>query len=265
MLCLDESFDIFEMRYIGGLWVLIEFTSNNACKNFLGSKAIDHWILENREWDRTFVPSERIVWVDVEGLPLSAWIKEPFRKILSKWGTIAQLDDDIGEDIYKKRICILTSNQSIISESNSSAVPGPTVNIPVAAAAEELQAAPATSPNPTVVTVVNFENSSAHAANSGLFQIGIDASNKPSQVGFSGGYICMLGIQSTDDSLSHPPGFSNMIHGEKDVFSEGSLTNDSNVVESKKTIAMGGIIGLNMSGCSEHVKNTIQEERSKEI
>lgn len=92
----DEGFDYFEIRYVGGLWVMIEFTSKNACKNF--------------------VPSERLVWVDVEGLPLSAWSKDSFRKILSRWGIIAQLDDDLVEDIYKNRIYILTSIKTMILE-----------------------------------------------------------------------------------------------------------------------------------------------------
>lgn len=75
VLCLDEGFENFEMRYVGGLCVLIEFTSTDACKNFIGSAAMDHWIFEKRVWDRDFVPSEHIVWVDVEELPLSAWSK----------------------------------------------------------------------------------------------------------------------------------------------------------------------------------------------
>lgn len=47
------------------------------------------------------------MWVDVEGLPLSACSKESFRKIISKWGSIAQLDDDLREDVYKNRIYIM--------------------------------------------------------------------------------------------------------------------------------------------------------------
>lgn len=64
----------------------------------------------------------------------------------------------------------------------------------------------------------------------------------------------MSGIQSINDSLSHPLGFSNITHGEKEVFSEGSFNTDSNVVESNKTIAMGGIVSFNMNGCSKQVK-----------
>ena len=42
-------------------------------------------------------------------------VKSLSGKTLSKWGTITQLDNDLGEDIYKNKICIMSSIQSIIS------------------------------------------------------------------------------------------------------------------------------------------------------
>ena len=56
------------------------------------------------------------MWVDVEGLPLRAWSKNSFRLILAKYGSVAHLDDNIGEDVYKSRVCIITSFLGIISE-----------------------------------------------------------------------------------------------------------------------------------------------------
>ena len=43
-------------------------------------------------------------------------VKLLFIKILDKWGTIAHIYDDLGEDIYKNRVCVLTSCQGIIYE-----------------------------------------------------------------------------------------------------------------------------------------------------
>ncbi|CAI9280983.1 unnamed protein product [Lactuca saligna] len=56
------------------------------------------------------------MWVDVEGVPLHAWSKLAFRQILDKWGLIVHLDDNIGEDVYKSCVCILTSSFDIIFE-----------------------------------------------------------------------------------------------------------------------------------------------------
>ncbi|CAI9283438.1 unnamed protein product [Lactuca saligna] len=49
MLCLDEGFEDFNMKYVGGLWVLIEFKSMHACENFMSSDVMDHWLLEKRD------------------------------------------------------------------------------------------------------------------------------------------------------------------------------------------------------------------------
>ena len=114
ILCLDEGFEDFNMRYVGGLWVMIEFNSKYACKNFMDSEIIEHWLLEKCGWDHNFFPLEHIVGVDVEGLPLCSWSEESFRKIVARWGSISQLEDDLGEDVYKNRVCILSSFQQII-------------------------------------------------------------------------------------------------------------------------------------------------------
>ena len=78
MLCYDEGFEDFDIRYVGGLSVMLDFKHKDACKNFLASDAMDHWIDEKRQWDIKFVPLERLIWVDVEGLPLRAWSKQAF-------------------------------------------------------------------------------------------------------------------------------------------------------------------------------------------
>lgn len=34
--------DDFEIRYFGGLWVMLKFKTKDACKNFMSSDEIDH-------------------------------------------------------------------------------------------------------------------------------------------------------------------------------------------------------------------------------
>ena len=85
MLCLDEGFDDFDIRYVSGLWVMLEFKTKEACKNFMLNDAINHWVMEKRAQDRNFIPTDRIVWVDIEGITLCAWSKSMFRNIVAKW------------------------------------------------------------------------------------------------------------------------------------------------------------------------------------
>ncbi|KAL4565601.1 hypothetical protein LXL04_029703 [Taraxacum kok-saghyz] len=110
LLCMDEGFDEVELWYVGGLWVLFKFQSEEMCRNFMMNEVMDHWLSEKKTWDRNFVPMDRI------GLPIRAWSKSAFRQIVSKWGVVLHLDDDLGEDVYKNQVCVLTTHHHIISE-----------------------------------------------------------------------------------------------------------------------------------------------------
>ncbi|KAL4574379.1 hypothetical protein LXL04_021208 [Taraxacum kok-saghyz] len=112
LLCMDEGFEDVDLDISG------------TCSSFLNNDSMDHWLSEKRQWDRIFVVMERIVWLDVEGLPIRAWSKGAFRQIVSKLGVVMQLDDDLGEDVYKNRICVLSSHQNIISETLNIRVDG---------------------------------------------------------------------------------------------------------------------------------------------
>ncbi|CAI9266941.1 unnamed protein product [Lactuca saligna] len=101
MLSFDEGFK-------SATWVVYGSCLSSKQKklvkiSYLVMHAIDHWVLDKRPWGRNFIPLDTIVWVDIEGIPLRAWSKTSFRKIFEKWGTIVQIDDELSEDIYKKR------------------------------------------------------------------------------------------------------------------------------------------------------------------
>ncbi|GJS58592.1 RNA-directed DNA polymerase, eukaryota [Tanacetum coccineum] len=53
-----------------------------------------------------FAAKERIVWVDIEGVPLNAWTRSTFQKISSKWGELVELEDGYDDLFARKRICI---------------------------------------------------------------------------------------------------------------------------------------------------------------
>nr|GEU98108.1 hypothetical protein [Tanacetum cinerariifolium] len=64
-----------------------------------------------------FVAKERIVWVDIEGVPLNAWSRSTFQKIASKWGEMVELEDGYDGLFARKRIYIKTSQTENILES----------------------------------------------------------------------------------------------------------------------------------------------------
>nr|GEW29296.1 DUF21 domain-containing protein At2g14520-like [Tanacetum cinerariifolium] len=60
---------------------------------------------------------DRIIWMDIEGVPLKAWSRETFIKIGKKWGETLDLEDNYVMSFGHKRICIKTKHVTSILES----------------------------------------------------------------------------------------------------------------------------------------------------
>nr|GEZ25476.1 RNA-directed DNA polymerase, eukaryota [Tanacetum cinerariifolium] len=63
-----------------------------------------------------FVSRERIVWVDIKGVPLNAWSRNTFSRISSRCGEVIDLEDCTEDSFARKRICIKTSQENNILE-----------------------------------------------------------------------------------------------------------------------------------------------------
>ncbi|GJZ15227.1 RNA-directed DNA polymerase, eukaryota [Tanacetum coccineum] len=104
------------IAYLGGLWVLIELPSSTAKDNLLKHIGVASWFkcLSNAQSD--FVSRERIVWIDIEGIPLHAWTRNTFLKIGAKWGEVLDLEEGKDDFFARKRICIKTKQEENILE-----------------------------------------------------------------------------------------------------------------------------------------------------
>ncbi|GJS67926.1 RNA-directed DNA polymerase, eukaryota [Tanacetum coccineum] len=91
----DEGFSDVNVSYIGGLWVLLELTSMDTKLNLMNHIGVKSWFHTLQEACDDFVSDERIVWVDIEGVPLKAWSRETFTRI---W-------QDLGRDTRFGRKC----------------------------------------------------------------------------------------------------------------------------------------------------------------
>ncbi|GJV97810.1 RNA-directed DNA polymerase, eukaryota [Tanacetum coccineum] len=58
----------------------------------------------------------RIVWVDIEGVPLHAWSRNTFIKIGAKWGDVLEMEECRDDSFARKRICIKTKQEDNILE-----------------------------------------------------------------------------------------------------------------------------------------------------
>ncbi|GJS73074.1 RNA-directed DNA polymerase, eukaryota [Tanacetum coccineum] len=87
-------FQHVRLAYLGGLWVMIKLTSVQTKMRFMKHVGVASWFSQLCKAQSDFVSRERIVWIDVEGVPLHAWSRPTFSKIGSRWGEVIELEDN---------------------------------------------------------------------------------------------------------------------------------------------------------------------------
>ncbi|GJS31424.1 RNA-directed DNA polymerase, eukaryota [Tanacetum coccineum] len=113
----DEGFMDVKLKYLGGLWVMFEFDKVETKANLLVHTGVNSWFQVIQDVLPDFVSEERIVWVDIEGVPLHAWSYETFSRIGRKWGELLNIEDSSMPSFGRKRVCILTKSPISILES----------------------------------------------------------------------------------------------------------------------------------------------------
>ncbi|GKE52488.1 RNA-directed DNA polymerase, eukaryota, partial [Tanacetum coccineum] len=112
----NEGFQHVRLAYLGGLWVMIELTSVQTKMRFMKHVGVASWFSQLCKAQPDFVSRERIVWIDIEGVPLHAWSRPTFSKIGSRWGEVIELEDNKEDCFARKRICIKTKLEDNILE-----------------------------------------------------------------------------------------------------------------------------------------------------
>ncbi|GJX40419.1 RNA-directed DNA polymerase, eukaryota, reverse transcriptase zinc-binding domain protein, partial [Tanacetum coccineum] len=115
-MCKAQGFLDLDIHYMGGMWVMMKFISPEACVNFRRNVVVRTWFKQLLDWSRDFVCKERLMWLDCDGLPVRAWSKANFCKLVSKWGNIVHIDDDLGPSLATTWICVETERMDIIAE-----------------------------------------------------------------------------------------------------------------------------------------------------
>ncbi|GKA61128.1 RNA-directed DNA polymerase, eukaryota [Tanacetum coccineum] len=113
----EEGFPDVKITYLGGMWVMIEFDKVATKENAMNHTGVKSWFTVIKEAADDFVSEDRIVWVDIEGVPLNAWSRATFIKIGKKWGEIMELEDNSVTSFGRKRVCVKTKQPTTILES----------------------------------------------------------------------------------------------------------------------------------------------------
>ncbi|GJX71517.1 nucleotide-binding alpha-beta plait domain-containing protein [Tanacetum coccineum] len=113
----NEGFDNITIKYMGGFWVLLEFTAEDSKKSFQSHMGAASWFTQLVQASMDFNIDERVAWVEIEGVPFKMWSANTFRRIASKWGTLIHVDGQDEECFHRKRLCLNTKVGRNIVES----------------------------------------------------------------------------------------------------------------------------------------------------
>ncbi|GJY99671.1 RNA-directed DNA polymerase, eukaryota [Tanacetum coccineum] len=111
---MEEGFTDINIRYMGGFWVLLQFSSKISKENFMSHVGVNSWFSKIEQASNSFYVDERVAWIEIKGVPLRAWSHNTFSIISSTWGTLLYDEDEGAPHFHRKRLCIKTTIQDII-------------------------------------------------------------------------------------------------------------------------------------------------------
>lgn len=116
-LCKNEGFVGLKILYVGGLWIWFQFNSEAACAAFKANASLKKLWTAVRTVSPSFKVDERMIWLEIHGLPLCAWGSNAYKKVANHFGRFMFFDSDFDTCMGLGRVCIATKRQSFISES----------------------------------------------------------------------------------------------------------------------------------------------------
>nr|GEV66192.1 RNA-directed DNA polymerase, eukaryota [Tanacetum cinerariifolium] len=111
-----EGFPEVKLSYLGGMWVLLEPDTVAIKKKLLQHTGVNSWFLALQDATHDFVSEERVVWVDIEGIPLNVWT---LKSVLSHQYTS---DDESPLGTKSKLVDQQVSDDELVGESDDEGV-----------------------------------------------------------------------------------------------------------------------------------------------
>ncbi|PWA40652.1 translocon at the outer envelope membrane of chloroplasts 75-III [Artemisia annua] len=113
----NEGFSDIVIKYMGELWVMLEFKFEESSLKFQESISAMSWFSQVVKVTPEFEVEGRIAWVEVVGIPFKLWTSNTFARIAGKWGKLLDVDNEEETCYHSKRLCIhIKSGKSINEE-----------------------------------------------------------------------------------------------------------------------------------------------------
>ncbi|GJW18810.1 cytochrome P450 [Tanacetum coccineum] len=119
----DEGFEDFSIKYLGGLYLLLNLPDMKTVTNFLINTTFLSHFKSIAPWSKDFCIKDRVTWITISGLPPSLWTPESFNSIANHWGDIIVPEECNPRQFNRSygRVCILTKHldTSFVPDDNS--------------------------------------------------------------------------------------------------------------------------------------------------
>ncbi|GKD86005.1 RNA-directed DNA polymerase, eukaryota, partial [Tanacetum coccineum] len=86
MICINEGFTDLKIHHVGGMWIWIQFPSSSSCSKFQDNVALKSYYSILKFATPSFKVDERMIWIEISGLPLCAWGSNAFKNVACLFG-----------------------------------------------------------------------------------------------------------------------------------------------------------------------------------
>ncbi|GJS97075.1 cytochrome P450 [Tanacetum coccineum] len=113
---LDEGFDDFTIKYLGGLTLLLNFPDTTSTAKALINTTLLTLFKSLKPWTNDLHIKERATWLGISGLPPLLWTSETFSTIAKQWGDVI-IPEDCNPRQFNRttgKVLILTKQLELI-------------------------------------------------------------------------------------------------------------------------------------------------------
>nr|GEV03760.1 RNA-directed DNA polymerase, eukaryota [Tanacetum cinerariifolium] len=114
--CKNKGFIDVKIHHVSGLWIWIQFPTSEACVAFQSSESMKRIYSSIKKVSPSFKVDDRLVWIEINGLPLCAWGSNAFKKVVCLFGKFMFFKADQTAPMCSGRVCISTKTHKFISE-----------------------------------------------------------------------------------------------------------------------------------------------------
>nr|GFB53678.1 RNA-directed DNA polymerase, eukaryota [Tanacetum cinerariifolium] len=115
-ICKNAGFLDFSIDHVGGLWIWIQFPLSKACSNYQENVGMKTIFIIAKPPSPSFKVDERMIWTEISGLPLCAWVSNDFKRVASVFGKLMFFEAEESTAMSEGTMCIATRSQKLIYE-----------------------------------------------------------------------------------------------------------------------------------------------------